>query len=144
MGSGIIVDLRQNSGFLWVQRSPSPIILTATIWLTYCWKWRYTPITRLNTQTARYWHYLPIKTTWGIFCNNTDINITVGTERETKEKRNNNLWDTKMLALFIAVLILFQFLFHGDFMFYAQLFRLFFILPDVNRVWHLIIRGKCT
>ena len=33
-------DLRQDGGFLWVLRFPSPIKLTATILLNYCWKCR--------------------------------------------------------------------------------------------------------
>jgi hypothetical protein len=33
-------DLRQVGGFLRLHRVPSPIELTATIWLKYCWKWR--------------------------------------------------------------------------------------------------------
>ena len=36
-------DLRQVGGFLWILRFPPPIKLTATIWLTYYWKWHQTP-----------------------------------------------------------------------------------------------------
>jgi hypothetical protein len=35
-----VSDLRQVSGFLWILRFPSPIKLTSTILLKYCWKWR--------------------------------------------------------------------------------------------------------
>jgi hypothetical protein len=34
-------DWCQLGGSLWVLRFPPPIKLTATIWLKYCWMWRY-------------------------------------------------------------------------------------------------------